>query len=126
MTDTPEDLRNADGVVIKSSNDWSLGLNLVILDPDGWDRTNFRASWMELITEEEFSNRLMRSTVQTLADPITSTEPATPSDEPEIIYPDPEPVPVEDADEPPLVPGTENPETTPLPDPGAVNDPEPA
>lgn len=35
-----------------------------IYDPDGWDRSpgNFRASWEERITREEFSRRVMLST----------------------------------------------------------------
>jgi len=33
-----------------------------ILDPDGWDRSNFEESWNELITQEEFDNRLLIST----------------------------------------------------------------
>ncbi len=38
--------------------------NLVIVDPDGWDRTpdNWSASWSEKITREEFVSRLMFST----------------------------------------------------------------
>lgn len=34
-----------------------------VLDPDGWDRTNFTESWNEAITKEEMNNRLMRSTL---------------------------------------------------------------
>jgi len=34
-----------------------------ILDPDGWDRTNYRYSFKEeLVTESEFRERLMMST----------------------------------------------------------------
>lgn len=35
---------------------------LVILDPDGWDRKNFEASWAEAITEQEFTRRMLMST----------------------------------------------------------------
>lgn len=34
-----------------------------IMDPDGWDRSNFQYSWYEeLITEAEFRRRTMLST----------------------------------------------------------------
>jgi len=49
----------------KTSKEWySLrGDNLMILDPDGWDRTNYEYSFNEeLITEEEFDYRVMGST----------------------------------------------------------------
>jgi hypothetical protein len=35
----------------------------VVLDPDGWDRLNFKESWAEEITEREFESRLLVSTV---------------------------------------------------------------
>lgn len=36
---------------------------VIILDPDGWDRENYQYSWYEeLITFDEFSRRVMRST----------------------------------------------------------------
>lgn len=39
--------------------------NLIILDPDGWDRKNFQHSFYEeLITKEEFKIRVSSSTVQ--------------------------------------------------------------
>jgi len=38
---------------------------LKILDPDGWDRENFQISFYEeLITREEFKNRISLSTIQ--------------------------------------------------------------
>jgi hypothetical protein len=37
--------------------------NIVIQDPDGWDRANFDVSWDEPITEDEFKRRLTLSTV---------------------------------------------------------------
>lgn len=38
---------------------------LVIMDPDGWDRTNYQYSFYEeLITEVEFKFRLMKSTIR--------------------------------------------------------------
>lgn len=37
---------------------------LVIYDPDGWDRKNYEFSFnQELITKDEFKNRLFQSTV---------------------------------------------------------------
>lgn len=35
---------------------------LVVLDPDGWDRQNFKASWAEKITRGEFERRVVVST----------------------------------------------------------------
>ena len=38
---------------------------LLILDPDGWDRSNYQYSFYEeLITKEEFDIRLSSSTIQ--------------------------------------------------------------
>lgn len=49
----------------KTSQDWQLQYpKPKVLDPDGWDRTNFQYSWYEeLITYEEYRKRLMCSTV---------------------------------------------------------------
>ena len=52
----------------KTSADWEKEIDerykLIILDPDGWDRTNFDYSFnSELITKEEFDKRLSNSTV---------------------------------------------------------------
>jgi hypothetical protein len=49
----------------KTSQDWQLQHpNPEVLDPDGWDRTNFQYSWYEeLITYNEYQKRLMSSTV---------------------------------------------------------------
>lgn len=35
---------------------------IVVMDPDGWDRKNYKASWAEKITRAEFEERLMEST----------------------------------------------------------------
>lgn len=51
---------------LKSSDGWLKHLNIdraAILDPDGWDRSNFEASWNEQITLKEFYRRLNQSTV---------------------------------------------------------------
>tara|TARA_R110002012_G_scaffold49804_5_gene128897 strand:- start:17640 stop:17903 length:264 start_codon:yes stop_codon:yes gene_type:complete len=52
--------------LLKTSADWkeSLCPELVILDPDGWDRSNYEYSFNEeLISEKEFIGRLIGSTV---------------------------------------------------------------
>ena len=36
---------------------------LLVLDPDGWDRSNLAESYSENIDEQEFLNRLMQCTV---------------------------------------------------------------
>lgn len=35
---------------------------VVVVDPDGWDRTNFEKSWLEPLTHSEFKRRLEKST----------------------------------------------------------------
>lgn len=48
----------------KTSEDWSTEVNYKILDPDGWDRTNYQFSFYEeMITKEEFDKRLFMSTI---------------------------------------------------------------
>lgn len=51
----------------KTSQEWydELGKteNITIMDPDGWDRTNYKFSFTEeLITQEKFNERLSQST----------------------------------------------------------------
>lgn len=53
-------------LIKKSSNDWLKEpqyKNLIILDPDGFDRTDFDNSMAELIDEKEFNRRVSLSTV---------------------------------------------------------------
>ena len=53
---------------LKSAGEWLAidGYNhITVLDPDGWDRSNYEESWAEKISEEEFQRRLMMSTVMT-------------------------------------------------------------
>ena len=55
--------------VEKTSQQWYDELrkteNITIMDPDGWDRTNYQYSLTEeLITKEKFNERLSRSTVK--------------------------------------------------------------
>lgn len=57
-----------------SSNYWYQILypneELIILDPDGWDRANYDYSWsQEEITKEEFDRRVSLSTVRIKQDP---------------------------------------------------------
>ena len=48
----------------KTSDEWMKDeKNLTVLDPDGWDRKNYEFSfYKELITKEEFNNRVFQST----------------------------------------------------------------
>lgn len=49
----------------KSSHEWLKDprfVNIVIMDPDGWDRRNYEVSMAELITETEFRERVKFST----------------------------------------------------------------
>lgn len=45
-----------------NSTTWCAKFEVLVTDPDGWDRQNFEASWNEEITEAEFLARLQRST----------------------------------------------------------------
>ena len=52
---------------VKSSHDWLKEpkyKNLTILDPDGWNRSDYENSMNELITQGEFNTRVMRSTIE--------------------------------------------------------------
>ena len=51
---------------LKTSNDWAKDYpSLVIIDPDGWDRENFKFSFHEeLVTRGEFRYRVGRSTLE--------------------------------------------------------------
>lgn len=52
-------------LVLKTSEEWSKDEDLVVLDPDGWDRFNFEYSWFkECISYREFTKRMLRSTVE--------------------------------------------------------------
>lgn len=58
----------------KTSLDWYKEIleshpKFVIMDPDGWDRTNYDFSFnKELITKEEFKNRVFGSTCLSSSD----------------------------------------------------------
>jgi hypothetical protein len=55
--------------VKKTSSDWyeQYFKKVKIIDPDGWDRSNWEYSWyQEPITKEEFRDRLTKSSIQIL------------------------------------------------------------
>lgn len=52
--------------ILKTSEHWEkeIDSDWVILDPDGWDRSNWQYSWHEeLISKAEYLKRMMRCTV---------------------------------------------------------------
>lgn len=49
--------------VLRSSKVWAETTGVVVMDPDGWDRRNFEASWNEPISIEEFRRRVWHSTI---------------------------------------------------------------
>ena len=53
---------------LHSSEEWSKIVEqeegIIILDADGWDRSNFDASWNEPITKKTFDRRLAQSTIR--------------------------------------------------------------
>ena len=58
--------------MLKTADEWLADPayhGLTVLDPDGWDRKNFTASWNEQITRAEFERRLLNSTVIRQAPP---------------------------------------------------------
>ena len=49
--------------MLKTSEEWQKKCTATVLDPDGWDRTNYQYSWHEeKITQQEFEKRLVSST----------------------------------------------------------------
>ena len=67
----------------RTSQEWAILCTHIILDPDGWDRSNYQYSWYEeKITRKEFEDRLILSTIQ-------PTQPfLTPEGEPISIWKD--------------------------------------
>tara|TARA_R100001594_G_scaffold26941_2_gene51646 strand:- start:2947 stop:3144 length:198 start_codon:yes stop_codon:yes gene_type:complete len=53
---------------LHSSEEWSKIVEqeegIIILDADGWDRSNFDASWNQPITKKTFDRRLAQSTIR--------------------------------------------------------------
>lgn len=48
----------------KTSEYWQKYYDMIIYDPDGWNRTNYNYSWkQEKITYKEFELRAIRSTL---------------------------------------------------------------
>lgn len=50
--------------LVRPSQVWADLTGVVVLDPDGWDRSNYVASWAEPITLAEFRSRVNMSTVR--------------------------------------------------------------
>ena len=49
----------------KTSFDWNKEDNIIIINPDGWDRNNYEYSFsQELITKDEYDSRVLDSTIQ--------------------------------------------------------------
>ena len=47
----------------RPSAEWSQITGITVYDPDGWDRSDFAASWAEPITRAEFIRRCWTSTI---------------------------------------------------------------
>jgi hypothetical protein len=63
-----ESVQNRNVEDLRTSKEWDellcKPMKFKILDPDGWDRSNWSFSWEEeLITKAEFKMRVMNSTV---------------------------------------------------------------
>lgn len=48
--------------VTKTPAEWASYLDVVILDPDGWDRSDFAVDWARPLTEAEFRLKAALST----------------------------------------------------------------
>jgi len=48
--------------ILLPSAEWAILSATTVLDPDGWNRKDFQASWNEPITFEEFRIRAIGST----------------------------------------------------------------
>lgn len=46
----------------RTPEEWAKRIGVTILDPDGWDRSNFEESWSTPLTESEFRLRASLST----------------------------------------------------------------
>ena len=50
-------------MILKTSQEWQEESDVIVYDPDGWDRKNYQYSWFEeKISLSEFEKRLMKST----------------------------------------------------------------
>ena len=56
----------------KTSDEWQkLHPEILVFDPDGWDRKNFQFSWYEEeITKSEYFERVVNSTIKANIDDI--------------------------------------------------------
>lgn len=59
-----------DEPVKKAPEIWCLDTGIQILDPDGWDRKNYKESWYTPITRTEFIKRAMMSTCYRWPEPL--------------------------------------------------------
>lgn len=58
--------------VVKTSKEWQEETDILILDPDGWDRGNFQFSYYEeQITLKEFNRRTSESSTKRTLPKIT-------------------------------------------------------
>jgi hypothetical protein len=49
----------------KTSSEWIKEVGYEVIDPDGWNRSDFQNSWYEeMITYQEFQKRLLGSTLK--------------------------------------------------------------
>lgn len=49
----------------KTSSEWIKEVGYEVIDPDGWNRSDFQNSWYEeMITYQEFQIRLLGSTLK--------------------------------------------------------------
>ncbi len=63
-----------DNQKLKTSEEWQKESNIIVLDPDGWDRKNYQYSWHEeLINKKEFEKRVITSTIESLAPYMNGT-----------------------------------------------------
>jgi hypothetical protein len=54
-------------MILKTSAEWQKECDTIVIDPDGWDRTNYEYSWNEeKITLEEFQKRMAFSTCKNI------------------------------------------------------------
>lgn len=51
---------------LRTPAEWEKELDVIVVDPDGWDRTNFEEDWAKPISREEFNQKLGRSSVTDL------------------------------------------------------------
>lgn len=48
----------------QSSEEWAKSIDVIVVDPDGWDRSDWQFSWFEQrITLNEFHRRVNKSTI---------------------------------------------------------------